>query len=201
MMRQDHSLNTLLSGPLPLARAEGCEVTPWMRAGTRAYLIALIVGMIAWSVPSWAWAQTTGDEPEMERLRVRAEDAIANDDPETAAMNMGRAALMAQLLAKIHREDVSAVRLFQSAEILFRSQEHGYRAMALFRRAGGQLPASSGVCGSLSLAYNSVHQTISTLGPEEPMQGPRAAKAIQLREAATDWVTVVDSMIADYQCQ
>ena len=33
------------------------------------------------------------------------------------------------------------------------------------------------------------------------MQGPRAAKAIQLREAATDWVTVIDSMIADYQCR
>jgi hypothetical protein len=200
-MRRDHSSNTPGSGQFPLSRRQGCDVIQWSRAGVGVYLIALIVGMVAWSVPSWAWAQTIGDEPEMERLRVRAEDAIANDDPETAVMNMGRAALMAQLLAKTHREDVLAVRLFQSAETLFRSQEHGYRAMALFRRAGGQLPASSGVCGSLSLAYTSVHQTVSALGHEEPMQGPRAAKAIQLREAATDWVTVIDSMIADYQCQ
>lgn len=201
IMRRDHSSHTPGSGQFPLVRGQGCEVIHWTRAGVKAYVIALIVGMVTWSVPSWASAQTIGDEPEMERLRVRAEDAIANDDPETAAMNMGRAALMAQLLAKTHREDLSAFRLFQSAETLFRSQEHGYRAMALFRRAGGQLPASSGVCGSLSLAYNSVQRTISTLDPGEPMQGPCAAKVIQFREAATDWVTVIDSMVADYQCQ
>jgi hypothetical protein len=146
-------------------------------------------------------AQVIGNEAEMDRLRGKAEDAMANDDPEGAAMNMGRAALMAKLLAKTHREDVSAVRLFQSAETLFRSQEHGYRAMALFRRAGGQLPASSGVCGSLSLAHNSVQQTVSTLGHEDYTPSPFAAKISQLREAASDWVTVIDSMIADYQCR
>ena len=73
--------------------------------------------------------------------------------------------------------------------------------MALFRRAGNQLPASSGVCGSLSLAHSSVQQAVSALGHEDNAPGPLAAKAIQLREAATDWVTVIDSMIADYQCQ
>lgn len=166
-----------------------------------AYLITMIVGAVAWSGPGWAWAQTIGDEFEMERLRVRAEDAIANDDPEAAAMNMGRAALMAKFLAKTHHDDVSAARLFQSAETLFRSQEHGYRAMALFRRAGGQLPASSGVCGSLSLAYASVQQTVSALGQEENVPGHLDAKAIQLRGAASDWITVIDSMIADYQCR
>jgi hypothetical protein len=76
-----------------------------------------------------------GNEAEMDRLRGKAEEAMANDDPEGAAMNMGRAALMAKLLAKTHHEDVSAVRLFQGAETLFRSQEHGYRTKALFRRA------------------------------------------------------------------
>jgi len=145
--------------------------------------------------------QVIGNEAEMDRLRGNAEEAMANDDPEGAAMNMGRAALMAKLLAKSHHEDGSAARLFQSAETLFRSQEHGYRAMALFRRAGGQLPASSGVCGSLSLAHSIVYQTVSTLGQEDIAPGPFAAKTIQLREAATDWVIVIDSMIADYQCQ
>jgi hypothetical protein len=145
-------------------------------------------------------AQVIGNEAELDRLRGKAEEAMANDDPEGAAMNMGRAALMAKLLAKTHREDDSAVRLYQAAETLFRSQEHGYRAMALFRRAGGELPASSGVCGSLSLAHSSVQQAIFTLGHDDNLPGSLAAKAIQLREAATDWVTVIDSMIADYQC-
>jgi hypothetical protein len=146
-------------------------------------------------------AQMVGNEAEMDRLRGKAEEAMANDDPEGAAMNMGRAALMAKLLAKTHHEDVSAVRLFQNAETLFRSQEHGYRAIALFRRAGGQLPASSGVCGSLSLAHSSARQTVSALGQEDNATGPLAAKTVQLREAATDWMTVIDSMITDYQCR
>ena len=58
-------------------------------------------------------AQVIGNEAEMDRLRGKAEEAIGNDDPEGAAMNMGRAALMAKLLAKTHHEDVSAVRPFQ----------------------------------------------------------------------------------------
>jgi len=172
-----------------------------MMAMARIYLISLIVWSIAWSVTGWTRAQTIGDEFEMERLRVRAEEAVANDDPEAAAMNIGRAGLMAKLLAKTHQEDVSAVRLFQGAETLFRSQEHGYRAMALFRRAGGQLPASSGVCGSLSLSHSSIQQAMATLGHENNPPGPLAAKIIQFREAAADWGTVIDSMIADYQCR
>ena len=173
---------------------------PATHAATVMRVLCLCCGA-ALVVVNMVAAQVIGNEAEMDRLRGKAEEAMANDDPEGAAMNMGRAALMAKLLAKTYHEDGSAVRLFQGAETLFRSQEHGYRAMALFRRAGGQLPASSGVCGSLSLAHSSVQQTVSTLGHEDNARGPLAAKAIQLREAATDWVTVIDSMIADYQCR
>jgi len=146
-------------------------------------------------------AQVIGNEAEMDRLQEKAEDAIGNDDPEGAAMNMGRAALMAKLLAKTHQDDASAVRLYQGAETLFRSQEHSYRAMALFRRAGGQLPASSGVCGSLSLAQHSLQQALATFADENNTPDSLAAKAIQLRDAATGWVTVIDSMITEYQCR
>ena len=132
---------------------------------------------------------------------LKAEEAIGSDDQEGAAMNKEPAALIAKLLAKTHHEDVVAIRLFQAAEALFRSQELSYRAMALFRKAGGQLPASSGVCGNLALAHSSVQQTVSTLGHGGNMPRPFAAKATQLREAATDWVTVIDSIIVDYLCQ
>ena len=188
-------------GISPIVRRQSRVAVQRMMRTVRTSFIALTAWAIAGSFAGWAWAQTTGDESELERLRAKAEDAIASDDPEGAAMNMGRAALMAKLLAKTHHEDVSAVRLFQGAETLFRSQEHGYRAMALFRRAGGQLPASSGVCGSLSLAHSNVQQSVSALGRDENAPGPLSAKAVQLREAATDWVTVIDSMIADYQCR
>ena len=145
-------------------------------------------------------AQVTGDAAELDRLRVKAEEAIGNDDPEGAAMSMGRAALMAKRLGQVHRDDVTAVRLYQGAESLFRSQEHGYRAMALFRRAGGQLPASSGVCGSLALAQGSVHHALSDLAQDPPPSAPLAERAKQWRESADDWAVVVASMISDYQC-
>jgi hypothetical protein len=147
-------------------------------------------------------AQITGPEAEMDRLRAKAEEAISNDDPDGAALNMGRAALMAKQLGKMHKDDLGANQLYQGAEPLFRSQEHAYRAMALFRRAGGQLPASSGVCGSLALAQGSVQQSLAILGPltETPHPPSLAEKAKHLRSAADDWVVVVASMIADYQC-
>lgn len=173
---------------------------PATRSATLLCILCLSGG-VALVVVNMVAAQVIGNEAEMDRLQGKAEEAMANEDPEGAAMNMGRAALMAKVLAKTYQEDVSAVRLFQGAETLFRSQEHSYRAMALFRRAGGQLPASSGVCGSLSLAQQSLQQALTTLNHGKNAPGPVATKATQLREAATDWVTVIDSLIADYQCR
>lgn len=156
------------------------------------------ISAITWCLPGWT--QTIGDEAELERLRVKAEEAIANDDPEGAAMAMGRAAMMAKRLSLVNKNDGDSARLYQGAESLFRSQEHGYRAMALFRRAGGQLPASSGVCGTLALAQGSVQHAISELAG---VTAPPAALTEQIKrwhDTADDWVTVVAAMITDYQC-
>jgi hypothetical protein len=114
-------------------------------------------------------------------------------------MNMGRAALMAKRLGLLSRDNHASVRLYQGAESLFRSQEHGYRAMALFRRAGGQLPASSGVCGSLALAQGSVQRALLDLSSES-LPVSLVERATRWRETADDWVIVVAAMITDYQC-
>jgi DNA-binding IclR family transcriptional regulator len=84
-------------------------------------------------------------------------------------------------------------------EALFRSQEHTYRALALFRRAGGQLPASSGVCGSLALAQSDLRHATEPLDPSASPAHLRE-EAQRLRESADDWTTVVESMIAEYHC-
>lgn len=170
------------------------------RTGVSFITTFMVIVCLGYDV-TLAAAQVIGNEAEMDRLRVKAEEAMSNEDPEGAAMNMGRAALMAKVLAKTYQEDVSAVHLFQGAETLFRSQEHSYRAMALFRRAGGQLPVSSGVCGSLSLAQQNLQQALATLHGEKLAPGPIPTKAAQLRETATDWATVIDSLITDYQCR
>jgi hypothetical protein len=83
---------------------------------------------------------------------------MANEDADGAAMAMGRAALMALHLAKRETDGLRS-QMFQGAEHLFRSQEHGYRALALFRRAGGDCPprpASAEVSGSLKPKW-SIH--------------------------------------------
>ena len=163
---------------------------------------ACLLGWTIWTILCTAsgWTQTIGDEAELERLQVKAEDAIANDDPEGAAMAMGRAAMMAKRLSQMNRNDGPSSRLYQGAESLFRSQEHGYRAMALFRRAGGQLPASSGVCGSLALAQTSVQHAVSDLAGGDPPPEALMERAKRWRETTDDWTTVVAAMIADYQC-
>ena len=163
-------------------------------------LVGLMVWGLAWSMAASGWAQTIGDEAELEQLRAKAEDAIASDDPEGAAMSMGRAALMAKRLSLLSRDNAASARLYQGAESLFRSQEHGYRAMALFRRAGGQLPASSGVCGSLALAQGSVQHALSDLAQDSAPPTPLVERAKHWRETADDWTTVLASMITDYQC-
>lgn len=159
------------------------------------------VGALLWllvlGLPFSTEAQVVGEEAELTRLRAKAEEAIANDDPDGAAMAMGRAALMAGQLAK--RRTGEDAQLLKATEALFRSQEHVYRAMALFRRAGGQLPASSGVCGSLALAQTSLRHAVE-LAPKASLRDALYQEAARLRESAENWGTVVDSMIAEYQC-
>ena len=171
----------------------------WMPKKT-ACLIGWTMSAITWYGAGPGWTQTIGDEAELERLRVKAEDAIASDDPEGAAMAMGRAAMMAKRLSQVNRNDGVSVSLYQGAESLFRSQEHGYRAMALFRRAGGQLPASSGVCGSLALAQGSVQHALSDLTAGDHAPEALMERSKRWRQTADDWVIVVAAMVADYQC-
>ena len=63
-------------------------------------LIGCTIAVVTWYASGWT--QTIGDEAELERLRVKAEEAIASDDPEGAAMAMGRAAMMAKRLSVLH---------------------------------------------------------------------------------------------------
>lgn len=159
-------------------------------------LMALLLTGLTMS-PILSGAQVVGDEAELGRLQSKAEDAIGNDDADGAAMMMGRAALLAAQLGKREAGGNTAFRKGQEA--LFRSQEHTYRAMALFRRAGGQLPASSGVCGSLALARTSLNH-VAESDPPSPQDARLLDEVKRLRSSADNWHQVIDSMIAEYQC-
>ncbi|MGH7230563.1 MAG: hypothetical protein ACREJU_04295 [Nitrospiraceae bacterium] len=131
----------------------------------------------------------------MDRLQVKAEESIANDDPDGAAMNMGKAALMASQLVK-REKDQGKAQWLRGAEALFRAQEHGYRALALFERAGGQTPASSGVCGSMRLAKQHLDKSVTLLVDAAPVD--RRVK--QSQTMATEWIKTLEGMNADFQC-
>ena len=164
----------------------------------RSFRIALAAGLLLIGPGiSPGPAQVVGDEAELGRLQSKAEEAIGNDDPDGAAMMMGRAALLASQLAK--RQPGWSAGFRKSQEALFRSQEHTYRAMGLFRRAGGQLPASSGVCGSLALARTSLGH-VAELEPPSPQETRFREEAARLHTSADNWQQMIDAMIAEYQC-
>ena len=187
-----------------VARPTNATFTSRRRLGRWTGPFILLLSLMLWSAdrPTLVFSQVMGDEAELERLRVKAEDAMANEDADGAAMAMGRAALMALHLAKRHTDEPRG-RIFLGAEHLFRSQEHGYRALALFRRAGEQLPASSGVCGSLRLAHTEAEHSLQTLtavlsaGDADPQV---IRQANDFRQATETWITVLGSMHTDFQC-
>ena len=171
-------------------------MTGTVRMGIAACLLALSLPLLSFPTV----AQVMGEQAELGRLRAKAEDAMSNDDPDGAAMMMGRAALLAAQLAK--KQDGFGRQVWTGNEALFRSQEHTYRAVALFRRAGGQLPASSGVCTSLALAQTSLgHALDAAATPSSPPPAsPLIGDATLLHESVENWSTVIESMITEYQC-
>ncbi|WP_447977367.1 hypothetical protein [Candidatus Nitrospira bockiana] len=163
--------------------------------GRAAPFATVALALTVFIEPAAVHAQIMGEEAELERLQNRAEEAIANGDADGAAMNMGKAALMAAQLAK-QQKDVGRSQWYRGAEQLFRAQEQAYRAQALFVRAGGQPPASSGVCGSLSLAKQHLAKAVTLLVDADPGEG----RLHNLHDIATDWVKTLDGMNADFQC-
>lgn len=164
-------------------------------------LTGILAGALTWMASTVVLAQILGDEAEMDRLQSRAEEAIANGDAEGAAMSSGKAALMAAQLAKRQPNSVASI-LFQGSEALFRGQEQAYRALALFQRAGGQPPASSGVCGTIQLARQHLNHSVKLLSERAPATtDPNLAqRATRLQAATADWVKTVEGMITDFQC-
>jgi hypothetical protein len=161
----------------------------------RSAFIAVISMMVAWALVPSAFGQVMGEEAELERLQHKAEEAIANDDADGAAMNIGKAALMAGQLAS-RQKDAGRTQWYRGAESLFRAQEHTYRAQALFVRAGSQLPASSGVCGSMKLAKQSLGKAVTLLVDADPGDG----RLQNLHTIATEWVKTIDGLTVDFQC-
>lgn len=161
--------------------------------------LATGVGILPLSLS--AWGQVVGDEAEMNRLYEKAEEAIANGDPEGAAMSSGRAALMASQLAK-QAPQASVAQLFKGSEALFRGHEQAYRALALFNRAGGQPPASTGVCRSIDSAGQEIRRSVDLLAIDVTSLPTleQVRQAQRWHDVAAGWVRMVAGLAHDFQC-
>jgi hypothetical protein len=160
-------------------------------------LFLTLFGMLIY-MPSLA--QRVGEQAEMDRLEQQADNLAAQNDPEGAALAIGKAAMMADLLTRDSKEPQGKT-IYQAAAHLFRGQELGLRALALFDRAGGQAPASAGVCHYLVQGNQKLHHSKTFL--EDTPSFPK--KDFQLRQTTLlqkneEWKDLLQDLHEDFAC-
>lgn len=153
-------------------------------------LLVLIVCVLSVAAPA------TNAERELSRLQAQAEDAMAQGDPQGAAISIGRAALLASQLDKQQdpQTDHPSYRLMVD---LFRTQEQVYRAIALFQQSGELTPVSSGICSLLSLGRQ---HAIRAAENNSITAGGQALDA-PLHQQATEWLEIVQELQQDWDCR
>lgn len=138
-------------------------------------------------------AGTTDGESALSRLQAKAEDAMAQGDPQGAANSIGRAALLASQLDKQSDATRPPYRIMVD---LFRAQEQVYRAIALFQQSGERTPASSGICSLLSQgrqhAFRALEQnSVTTAGTDFHEL---------FHEESTEWMEIIQELQQDWAC-
>lgn len=159
-----------------------------MRLACVIPLLALVV-----AVPSGP-TQATDVKREISMLQAQAEEAMAQDDPQGAAISIGRAALLASQLSKPSDTTQPPYRLMVD---LFRTQEQVYRAMALFQQSGEQTPVSSGICSLLSLGRQHALRALenSSVTAADP------AFHEPLTQQTTEWLEIVQELQQEWNCR
>ena len=136
----------------------------------------------------------------MDRLEEQADDLAAQADPEGAALAIGKAAMMAELLTQ-ENPTAPAKTIFQAASRLYRAQELGLRALALFQRTGGTPPAPVGVCQYLDQANLKLDDSKDFLentpltSPEEPKN-----RRDHLLKKSEEWRSLLQGLHEDLEC-
>ena len=159
--------------------------------------IFLLTLFLTFPHPS-CFAQRIGEQAEMNRLEQQADDLASQDDPEGAALAIGKAAMMAELLATDSRETNNEA-LHQAAGLLYRAQELGFRALALFKQTGGTPPAPAGVCqflvqGQTKLHHSMKHLATNSAMPKESLQ----MTATHLIKKNEEWEYLLHALSEDF---
>lgn len=131
---------------------------------------------------------------ELSRLQARAEDAMAQGDPQGAANSIGRAALLASQLSKQSNATRPPYGLMVD---LFRTQEQVYRAMALFQQSGERTPVSSGICSLLSLGRQHASRALENYSATPEGQ----ALDEPLHRQTMEWLEIVQELQQEWDCR
>jgi hypothetical protein len=145
-------------------------------------------------------AQVVGKLGEMDRLEQQADDLAAQADPEGAALAIGKASMMADLLTTESQNPASG-EIFHAASLLYRAQELGFRALALFERTGGTPPAPAGVCQYLLQGHQKLADSNDLLG-RTPSVSPEAIKVRRkkLLQKNEEWENLLLGLHKDFGC-
>jgi hypothetical protein len=163
-------------------------------------LSILLITILGFFTSTHSPAQRIGEQAEMDRLEQQADDLAAQADPEGAALAIGKAAMMADLLTT-ESQKPAAREIFQAASLLYRAQELGFRALALFERTGDTPPAPAGVCQYLFQGHQKLADSKDLLerttfvSPEEIKV--RREKLLQKNE---EWANLLPGLHQDFAC-
>ena len=146
MPTNEHSLTGPSIARLKTGDHEQIRVIPRTRSGWVKWSLCSL-GVLA--LPLLTIALTETDRLTLNKLQEQAIQAMGQGDPDGAAITIGKAALLASQIAPDNsgKTDSPVDKLLVS---LYRTQEHTYRAIALFQQSGSQTPASFGVCQTVA---------------------------------------------------
>lgn len=163
-------------------------------------LCILFIALLEIFNPTSSSAQRTGEHAEMDRLEQQAHDLAAQSDPEGAALAIGKAAMMADLLTKKAQKPATQDS-FQAASLLYRAQELGLRALALFDRIGGIPPAPVGICQYLSQAHKKLAgaKTLLENTPDSSQKDIKIRRDHLLKKI-NEWQAHLQVLHEDFAC-
>ncbi len=164
--------------------------------------IILLLGLIPLLTlfPSLGASQVLGEVAELDRLEQKAEEAMGQGDSHGAALSIGKAALMASILAEQEQEKPSG-ELWNAAGQLFRGQEDVYRALALFEQTGGTPPPPAGVCQALHHSLTKIQLVHKNLENIHGQQDSDVAHRIKrYLDSTQEWEILIPELIQDVSC-
>ena len=146
-------------------------------------------------------AQRIGEQAEMVRLEKQADELSAQSDPEGAALAIGKAAMMADILIT-KAQDSSAKNLLRAASHLNRGQELGFRALALFEQTGGTPPAPAGICHYLLQSNKQLNKSKNLLGKRDSTfskESQARQKSLILKHE--EWGNLLRELHQEFECE